>query len=136
MSKLWALKKSLWVFHFSGASCNNCDIEILELLTPRYDVERFGIVLTGSIKHADALLVTGHINKKVVEPLKRVYAQMPSPKVVIGFGACAMTGGIFAEGYNAGGPLDKIIPVNAYIPGCPPKPEAMISAIVKLLNTL
>ena len=136
MSKLWPLKKSLWVFHFSCSSCNNCDIEILELLTPRYDVERFGILLTGSIKHADALLVTGIINKKGVEPLKRIYEQMPAPKVVIAFGACGCTGGVFAPGYNCAGPVDKIIPVTAYIPGCPPKPEAMISAVVKALNTL
>lgn len=134
--KMKALKKSLWVYHVSGGSCNNCDIEILDLLTPRFDVERFGMVLVGSPRHADVLLCTGIVNKKCVERIKRVYEETPKPCVVVAVGACACSGGIFRDGYQMAGPLDKIIPVDIYIPGCPPKPEAMLAAIVKFLEKL
>lgn len=134
--KLKALKKSLWVYHVSGGSCNNCDIEILDLLTPRFDVERFGIVLCGSPRHADVLLCTGIVNKKCVERIKEVYEQTPKPCVVVAVGACACSGGIFRDGYQMAGPLNKIIPVDVYIPGCPPKPEAIIAGIVKFLKEL
>jgi len=127
-------KKSLWLFHYGGASCNNCDIEILDCLTPRYDVERFGIKLVGSIRHADVLLVTGSINKKDKERLLEIYKQASKPILVVAMGACGCTGGIFAEGNTFAGPVDKIIPVDAYIPGCPPKPEAILAGIVKLVN--
>ena len=134
--KTFFLKKSLWVFHFGGASCNNCDIEILDCLTPRYDVERFGIKLVGSPRHADVILVNGSINKRDKERLLEVYNQAAKPVFVVAIGACGCTGGIFAEGIPFAGPVDKIIPVDAYIPGCPPKPEAILSGIVKLINTL
>ncbi len=122
------------MFHFGGASCNNCDIEILDCLTPRYDVERFGIQLVGTPRHADVLLVNGSINKKDKQRLEEVYKQMPKPAFVVAIGACGCTGGIFADGYPFAGPVDKIIPVDAYIPGCPPKPEAILAGIVKLIN--
>jgi len=134
--KIKALKKSLWVYHVSSGSCNNCDIEILDLLTPRFDVERFGIILAGSPRHADVLLCTGIVNKKCVERVKEVYEQTPKPCVVVAVGACACSGGIFRDGYQMAGPLDKIIPVHVYIPGCPPKPEAIIAGIVKFLKEL
>jgi len=134
--KLKALTKSLWVFHLSTASCNNCDIEILDLLTPRHDVERFGIVLVGSIKHADVLLVTGVVNKKCKPIVKKLYEQMPKPGFVIAVGTCTAARGVFHDSYNVEEeePLDKVIPVDVYIPGCPPKPEAIIDGIVKLIN--
>ncbi|RLD14015.1 MAG: hypothetical protein DRI28_04640 [Caldiserica bacterium] len=135
--KIKALKKSLWVYHLcTGGSCNNCDIEILDLLTPRYDVERFGMVLVGSPRHADVLLCTGIVNKKCVDRVKKLYEQTAKPCVVVAVGSCACSGGIFRDGYQMAGPLNKIIPVDIYIPGCPPKPEAMISAIVKFLEKL
>lgn len=134
--KLSALKKSLWLFHFNAGSCNNCDIEILDCLTPRYDVERFGIKLVGSIRHADVLLVTGFVSKQVAPRLKRIYAQASKPLIVVACGTCGCSGGIFASSYNMAGPVDKIIPVDAYIPGCPPKPEAIIMAVVKLWQKL
>lgn len=134
--KMKALKKSLWVYHMSGGSCNNCDIEILDCLTPRFDIERFGMVLVGSPRHADVLLCTGIVNKKCVERVKEVYAQTAKPCVVVAIGACSCSGGIFREGPQMGGPLDKLIPVDVYIPGCPPKPEAMLAGIVKLLEKL
>jgi len=127
-------KKSLWLFHFSAGSCNNCDIEILDCLTPRFDVERFGMKLVGSIRHADVMLITGIVTKKTKPRLLEIYKQAPKPIVVIAIGACACTGGIFASGYNFAGPLDHVVPVDLYIPGCPPKPEAMLAGIVKFIN--
>ncbi len=134
--RIWGLKKSPWVYHLAAASCNNCDIEILELLTPRYDVERFGAVLVGSPRHADALLVTGVINRKSLPRVLEVYQQTPKPCLVIAIGTCACNCHIFRNSYNAVGPYDKYIPVHAYIPGCPPKPEAMILGVVKALSKL
>ncbi|MBA7656703.1 Formate hydrogenlyase subunit 7 [subsurface metagenome] len=134
--KVLALAKSPWVFHLSTGSCNNCDIEILDLLTPRFDLERFGILLVGSIRHADVLLVTGAVSRKAAPRLKRLYEQAPKPCLVVAIGSCALGQGIFKGSYNMPQPVDKYIPVDAYIPGCPPKPEAMIMGIVKLLNKL
>ncbi|MDD5495970.1 MAG: NADH-quinone oxidoreductase subunit B family protein [Candidatus Omnitrophica bacterium] len=128
------LTKSLYVFHLSSGSCNNCDIEILDCLTPRYDLERFGIILVGSIKHADVLLCTGSTNRQTIPRIKKLYEQMPKPGFVVAFGACGASRGLFKDSYNTGAPLDEIIPVDAYIPGCPPKPEAVIAALVKLID--
>jgi len=138
MSKLTlnALTKSIWVFHAACSPCNNCDIEILDALTPRYDLERFGILLAGSIRHADALLVTGFPNMKTAKRIKYLYDQMPKPAVVIAVGTCSCGGNMFRHSYNFVKPLDEIIPVNAYIPGCPPKPEAIIMGVVKLVKAL
>jgi membrane-bound hydrogenase subunit mbhJ len=133
--KSFCFTRSLWVFHFGGSSCNNCDIEILDCLTPRHDLERFGILLVGSIRHADVLLVNGSINIRDKDRLLEIYNQAPKPILVVAIGACGCTGGIFAEGYTFAGPVDKVIPVNAYIPGCPPKPEAIIAGIVKLAGS-
>jgi len=130
-----ALLKSPWVFHLSTGSCNNCDIEVLDCLTPRYDIERFGMRLAASIRHADVLLVTGSCNRKSMIRVKRIYEeQVPKPFVVVAIGECAMSRGMFIHSYNCPQPLDRIIPVNVYIPGCPPKPEAIIAGVVKLIN--
>ena len=131
-----ALKKSLWVFHFSGGSCNNCDIELLDCLTPRYDLERFGIELVGSVRHADIIAVTGIVNRQCKPRLEKIYKQAPKPVFVVAVGVCPCTGGIFKDSYHAVGPLDEIIPVDVYIPGCPPKPEAIIAGIAKLWKKL
>lgn len=134
--RLKALTKSIWVFHISNGSCNNCDIEILDCFTPRFDVERFGIQLIGSVRHADALIITGAMNRKSVPRMKKIYEQAPKPCVVIAVGQCALSQHMFKDSYNVNEPLDKILPVDLYIPGCPPKPEAMIAGIVKLVNKL
>ncbi|AHF80833.1 NADH-quinone oxidoreductase subunit B family protein [Thermococcus paralvinellae] len=131
MGKLTNFKRSLWVFHASGGSCNGCDIEIIAALTPRYDAERFGIKLVGSPRHADVLLVTGAIPRDFADKLKRIYEQMPDPKAVIVVGNCGTSGGVFYDSYNLVGPIDEIIPVDIYVPGCPPRPEAIIDAVVK-----
>jgi Ni,Fe-hydrogenase III small subunit len=132
--RLSALLKSPWLFHLSTGSCNNCDIEVLDCLTPRFDVERFGILLAGSIKHADVLVVTGSCNRQSVERLKRLYEQVPKPCFVVAVGECALSRGIFVDSYNCPVPLDHIVPVDLYIPGCPPKPEALIAGLVKLIE--
>jgi membrane-bound hydrogenase subunit mbhJ len=125
-----AFNRSLWVFHFNTGSCNGCDIEVVATLTPRYDPERFGVKLVGSPKHADVLLVTGPVNKSMAPRLKRVYEQMSDPKVVIGMGSC-MSGGVFFDSYTLAGPVEEIIPVDVFVPGCPPRPEAIINGVVK-----
>ncbi len=132
----WALKKSPWVFHLGASACNNCDIEIIDCLTPRFDVERFGIELVGSPRHADILLVTGVINRQSLPRFRRVYEQTANPKIVIAIGVCPLSGNMFRDSYNYVMPLDKLVPVDVYIPGCPPKPEAIIAGIVKAIKKL
>jgi NADH-quinone oxidoreductase B subunit len=132
----WARIKSPWVIHFNSGACNGCDIEIVALLTPKYDVERFGVKLEPSPRHADVLLVTGAVTHQCAERLKRIYDQMPQPKFVVAIGACACGGGVFGGTYGVLGGVDKVIPVNAYIPGCPTRPEAILDGVVKLLNSL
>jgi NADH-quinone oxidoreductase B subunit len=134
--KTWARVNSPWAIHFNSGSCNGCDIEILATLTPRFDVERFGIKLQGSPRHADVLICTGPVTEQARDRLKRVYDQMPEPKFVVAVGSCAASGGVFQGCYNVAGGIDKVIPVNAYIPGCPPRPEAIIDGVVKLLASL
>ncbi|MCX8189986.1 MAG: NADH-quinone oxidoreductase subunit B family protein [Candidatus Diapherotrites archaeon] len=126
-----ALKRSLWVFHVNAGSCNGCDIEIVAALTPRYDVERFGIKLVGTPRHADVLLVTGPVTRQMKDKLLRVYEQTPEPKLVVVVGNCGSTCGVFYESYNIEGPVDKLIPVDVYVHGCPPRPEAIIEGIAK-----
>jgi Ni,Fe-hydrogenase III small subunit len=134
--RLKALTKSIWVFHAACSPCNNCDIEILDLLTPSYDIERFGMVLVGSVRHADVLLVTGVPNYKTRDRLKKLYEQAPQPWLVVAIGSCACGRVMFKDSYNSPCPVDEVVPVSVYIPGCPPKPEAMILGIVKLIKKL
>ena len=130
------ITKSPWVIHYDGSSCNGCDIEVLACLTPMYDVERFGIINTGNPKHADVFLVTGSVNEQNKNVVKQIYEQMPEPKVVVSVGICSCNGGIFKECYNVMGGADQVIPVDVYVPGCPPRPEAIIDGVVKGLGVL
>lgn len=132
MSKAESMNRALWVFHVNSGSCNGCDIEVIAALTPRYDAERFGIRLVGSPRHADVLIVTGPVTRKIEKKLKRVYEQTPDPKFVMVVGCCGITGDVFYESYNLVGPVDQIIPVDVYVPGCPPRPEAIVDGFVKL----
>lgn len=134
--KLWAAINSPWVIHFNTGSCNGCDIEILATLTPRYDLERFGVKLKGSPRHADVLICTGPVTRQAKDRLVRIYEQMHEPKFVVAVGSCALSGGAFHDCYNTMGGIDQVIPVNAYIPGCPPRPEAIVDGVVKLLTSL
>jgi len=134
--KKWGLKKSPWVFHLNTGACNNCDIEILDCLTPRFDLERFGVQLVTTPRHADVLLVTGPVTRQALPRLKHVYEQVAKPCLVVAVGTCACSCGIFDGSYHVAGPLDKIIPVDVYLPGCPPKPEAIILGVRKALNKL
>jgi NADH-quinone oxidoreductase B subunit len=134
--RIWARVNSPWAIHFNSGSCNGCDIEILATLTPRYDVERFGIKLQGSPRHADVLVCTGPVTRQARERLLRIYEQMPEPKFVVVVGSCGTSGGVFQGCYNVIGGVDQVIPVHAYVPGCPPRPEAIIDGIVKLLGSL
>jgi ech hydrogenase subunit C len=130
------LKKSPWIIHYDGSSCNGCDIEVLACLTPMYDVERFGIINTGNPKHADIFLITGSVNEQNIDIVKNTYAEMADPKVVVAIGICACTGGIFAPCYNVQGGVDKVIPVDVYVQGCAARPEAIIDGVVKALGIL
>lgn len=127
---------SPWLVHFNTGACNGCDIEVLAAKTPLYDPERFGIKLAPSVRHGDILLVTGAVTKKAGERLKRLYEQMPNPKFVVAIGACAISGGVFQGSYSVLGGAGKVVPVSVYVPGCPPRPEAVIDGILKLLEMI
>jgi len=132
----WARKSSPWVLHFNSGGCNGCDIEILSLLTPRYDVERFGILKESSPRHADILICTGPVTEQVKPRLKRIYDQIPEPKWVLAVGSCSCSGGVFSGAYNILGGIDKLLPVDMYIPGCPCRPETIIDGIMKLVELM
>lgn len=134
--KAWARINSPWAIHFNSGSCNGCDIEILATLTPRYDLERLGIKLQGSPRHADVLICTGPVTRLARERLLRIYAQMPEPKFVVAVGACGTASGAFHGCYNVVGSIGDVIPVDVYVPGCPPRPEAIIYGVALLLEQL
>ena len=129
-----AFTKALWVYHVNTGACNGCDIEVINTLTPYYDVERFGIKLVGSPRHADVLLVTGPVTRPMVKSVKRIYEATPAPKLVFAIGSCPTDGGIWYDTYNVIGGLDKVIPVNFYVPGCPPRPEAIVYGVAQALG--
>lgn len=135
MSRLvrWSRVKSPWILHFNSGSCNGCDIEIIAALTPRFDVERFGILLKGTPRHADVLIAVGPVTRQTQARLRRIYDQMPEPKFVMVVGSCGASGGVFKGCYNCFDGIDSTIPVDIYVPGCPPPPEAIIDGVVKLL---
>jgi NADH-quinone oxidoreductase B subunit len=138
MSRLvdWARRSSPWLLHFNSGSCNGCDIEILAALMPRFDLERFGAILKGSPRHADILVCTGPVTRQQAPRLRRIYEQMPDPKFVMVVGSCGSSSGVFHNCYHAAGGIDKVIPVDVYVPGCPARPEAIALGAVKLLGKL
>ena len=132
----WSRVKSPWVLHLNTGACNACDIEILAALMPRFDLERFGILLKGTPRHADVIICTGPVTRQNRDRVVRIYEQVPDPKFVVAVGACAMSGCVYRGAYNANLGVDQVLPVNAYIPGCPIRPDALIDGVVKLLNSL
>ena len=108
--KTWARINSPWAIHYNSGSCNGCDIEILATLTPRYDLERFGVKLQGSPRHADVLICTGPVTRQSRERLLRIYEQMPDPKFVVAVGSCGISGGVFQGCYNVVGHIDEVHP--------------------------
>jgi NADH-quinone oxidoreductase B subunit len=134
--RLWALTNSPWAIHYNSGSCNGCDIEIMATLTPVYDLERFGVKLQGSPRHADLLICTGPVTRQSRERLLRIYEQMPEPKFVMAVGSCGTSSGVFHGCYNIVGGINEVLPVDVFVPGCPPRPEAIINGMVQLLNSL
>lgn len=132
----WARAKSPWVCHLNCGSCNGCDIEIIAALMPRFDLERLGVKLEGSPRHSDVLLATGPVTRQIHDRVVRVYDQVPDPKFVIAIGTCGVSGAPFYPGYNVLGGVDAAIPVDMYVPGCPPRPDAIAYGVLKLLATL
>jgi len=126
--------RSLWVYHANSGGCNGCDIEVLNVLTPYYDAERFGIKLVGSPRHADVMLCQGPALRATATALRRAYDAMPAPKLVFAIGSCACGGGIWFDSYPVLGPVERVVPVDFYIPGCPPRPEAIIYGVAVALG--
>lgn len=128
------LPRSLWVYHTNTGGCNGCDIEVVNVLTPYYDAERFGIKLVASPRHADVLLVAGPVTRQVEPALKRLYEAVPAPKLVFAIGSCAIGGNLWFDTYHVRGGVGEVIPVNYYIPGCPPRPEAILYGVAVALG--
>lgn len=122
--------RSLHIRHVDTGSCNGCEIEIGQLLTPDYDLQRYGIDFVASPRHADCLLVTGPVTRALEPALRATYEATPDPKLVIAVGACALSGGITGAAYGVCGGVDRILPVDVYIPGCPPRPLALLHGLL------
>jgi len=120
----------------NGGSCNGCDIELIASLTPRYDAEQLGVRLEGSPRHADILCVTGPITNTAVNAIKTVYDQVCGPKAVIAIGSCPATTNVFIDSRTLAGPPNKHIPVDVFVPGCPPRPDAIILGVAKAAEIL
>lgn len=124
------LGRSLAIREVDAGSCNGCELEIVALNNPVHDIERFGIQFVASPRHADMLLVTGPVTRNMELALLKTYRAMADPKVVVAVGACGISGGIFGENYASLGGIDKVLPVDVYIPGCPPRPQALLHGIL------
>jgi len=123
------VRGSLQIRHVDAGSCNGCEVEISGAFGPVYDAERFGARLVASPRHADALLVTGVVTRNMAEPLRNTVAATPQPRVVIACGDCALNRGVFAEAYGVVGAVNDVVPVDVEIPGCPPTPADIITAL-------
>jgi NADH-quinone oxidoreductase B subunit len=132
----WSRLKSPWILHLNSGACNACDIEIVAALTPRFDIERFGVLLKATPRHADVIVCSGPVTRQIRDRVVRIYEQVPDPKFVIAVGACAMSGCVYRGAYNILGGIDQVLPVNMYVPGCPARPDAILDGVVKLLGKL
>src|SRR5439155_7321281 len=126
--------RSLHIRQVDAGSCNGCEIEIVGLNSPIYDIERFGIHFVASPRHADMLLVTGPVTRNMELALRKTYAATPEPRLVVAVGACGCSGGIFGQNYATCGGVDSVIPVDVYIPGCPPNPHALLHGILTAMG--
>jgi Ni,Fe-hydrogenase III small subunit len=123
-------RRSLHIRHLDSGSCNGCDWELNALLSPYYDIQRLGIDFVASPRHADLLLVTGVMTRNLADAALKTYEAMPEPRLVVAVGACAVGGGVFANTYAAHGSAEAVLPVDVFIPGCPPRPEAIIHGLL------
>ncbi|GAC92151.1 NADH dehydrogenase subunit B [Anoxybacillus flavithermus NBRC 109594] len=128
------LGRSLHIRHVDSGSCNGCDFEMNTLTNPIYDIQRFGVDFVASPRHADMLMVTGGVTRHLEEALIKTYNAASEPKMIVAIGACACGGGIFGRTYANYGGVDQIVPVYVYVPGCPPRPEAIIEGILLALD--
>lgn len=128
------LRKSLHIRHVDSGSCNACDFEMNTLTNPIYDIQRFGIDFVASPRHADMLMVTGGVTRHLEEAVRKTYHAAAEPKIVVAVGTCACGGGIAGQTYAGSGGIDKIAPVFVYIPGCPPRPQALLEGLLLALD--
>lgn len=126
--------RSLHIREVDAGSCNGCEIEIVNLNSPIYDIERFGIHFVASPRHADMLLVTGPVTRNMELALRKTYDATPEPRLVVAVGACGCSGGIFGQNYATCGGVDSVIPVDVYVPGCPPNPYALLDGILQAIG--
>jgi Ni,Fe-hydrogenase III small subunit/formate hydrogenlyase subunit 6/NADH:ubiquinone oxidoreductase subunit I len=131
-----SLRRSLHIREVDAGSCNGCELEIVGLNSPVYDLERFGIHFVASPRHADMLLVTGPVTRNLELALRKTYDAMPEPRLVVAVGACGCSGGIFGQNYASLGGVDQVVPVDVYIPGCPPNPHALLHGILTAVGRL
>ena len=129
-------RRSPWLFHMNTGSCNGCDIELIASLTPRYDAEQLGVRLQGSPRHADVLCITGPVTQTAVQAIHTVYGQVCGPKAVVAIGSCPATTNVFIDSRVVVGPLNRHIPVDVFVPGCPPRPDAIVQGIAKAAEIL
>ena len=121
--------KSPWLFHINGGSCNGCDIELVAVLTPRYDAERLGFRLAGTPRHADIVVVTGPLTAQVRDRVLRTIEQVPEPRCIVTLGSCPASGNVFKDSYSVVGPLSKYVDVDVDIAGCAAKPETILEGL-------
>jgi Ni,Fe-hydrogenase III small subunit len=131
-----ARRKSPWVYCLNAGSCNGCDIEIAAAISPRYDPEQIGTLRQGSPKHADILLVTGPLTLRTQDALLDIWGQIPRPKSVVAIGSCPASGNVFAGSPTVVGSLERVIPVDVYVPGCPPRPQAILQGCIQAARLL
>lgn len=126
--------RSPWIYRINAGSCNGCDVECATTaLIPRYDVERLGCQYCGSPRHADIVLITGPLTARIKDDVLRVFDEIPEPKVTVAVGVCPISGGIFRESYAVHAEIDHYLPVDINVPGCPPRPQAIIEGVAQAI---
>ena len=130
------LGRSLSIREVDAGSCNGCEVEVNALSSSVHDLERFGLHVVASPRHADVLLVTGPVTRNMEHPLLQTYRAMPSPKLVVAMGSCAISGGVFRGSYAVLDGVDRVLPVDVYVPGCPPRPQALIHGLLTAVGRM